>query len=561
MSTQQMSIRAKLIGAFSLLIALTLGLGLLSLQGINNLNEQLIEVGETWLPGVRRASILNTEVVDFRYDLIRTIVAKTPEARRAAEAELESQRGIVIDAQRNYEKTINLDEDRALYSEFSKFWEAYLQEVKVVREILVTDGETKAVEYNVQKAAPIANQAGAAIDKIVDWNTEQSRAARHTANDVINTTNTLVLSALTVAALLAIAMAFLIIRAITSGIASVTRPMGSLATGDLDVHIPFRGEKTELGSIADAVQIFKEALIAKKEADATAAQEAEAKMRRSQLLDDLTKRFEADVSALTQGLSSAATEMEATAQSMTAVADQTTRQSVAVASAAEQTSANVQTVAAATEELSISIREIASQVSQSSRIADQAVQGAQRTSTTAQTLSESTERIGGVVALINNIAGQTNLLALNATIEAARAGDSGKGFAVVASEVKDLAGQTSKATEEISSQIAGVQQATQDMVEAIQEIAKTIAEMSQISTAIAAAMEEQGAATQEIARNVQEAARGTEQVTGNISDVREGAGETGAAASQVLGAAQELARNSENLRREVGDFLSGVKAA
>jgi methyl-accepting chemotaxis protein len=346
-------------------------------------------------------------------------------------------------------------------------------------------------------------------------------------------------------------------------LAGLTKAIHRLSSGDTSESAEPRLLKRldEIGVMAQSLEVFRNNAMEAERLRLSQAADADAKMRRALVLDDLTKKFEANVSTLTKGLSSAATEMEATAQSMTAVANQTTNQSVTVASAAQQTSANVQTVAAATEELSISIREIAGQVAQSSRIAEQAVAGAKRTNGTVQELAATAEKIGNVVQLINNIASQTNLLALNATIEAARAGEAGKGFAVVASEVKDLAGQTSKATEEIGAQIASVQQATQQTVAAIQEIASTITEMSQIAIGIAAAMEEQGAATAEIARNVQEAARGTEQVTGNIEDLRQGAGETGAAASQVLGAAQEMARHSNDLGREVGSFLSGVKAA
>ncbi len=369
---------------------------------------------------------------------------------------------------------------------------------------------------------------------------------------------------LAIAAVATLALAligFFLGRSLSRPIRSLSATMNGLAAGDLDVTVSGTHRRDEIGAMARAVHVFKDALIAKRDADALAAAEADAKLRRAQILDQLTKTFEANVSLLTQGVSSAATQMEATAQSMAAIASQTNDETVTVASAAEQTSANVQTVAAATEEMSISIREIASQVGQSSRIAEQAVADAQRTNETVQTLATSAERIGDVVALINTIAGQTNLLALNATIEAARAGEAGRGFAVVASEVKELANQTARATEEISHQIGAVQQATGQAVGAIQHIVRTISEMSQISLSISAAIEEQGAATSEIARNVQEAARGTEAVTGNIANVRQGAGETGSAASQVLGASRELARHSEELGREVNAFLEGVKAA
>ncbi|HYF56434.1 MAG TPA: methyl-accepting chemotaxis protein, partial [Salinarimonas sp.] len=401
-----------------------------------------------------------------------------------------------------------------------------------------------------------------ALDQRIGANAKALAEAKQAAHELAERTTTNLIAASAAGLVLAVGlMGSIAIFGMARPLARTTGVMERLAQGDLGVSVDGAERRDEVGLMARALQVFKDnALEARRLA---AAQEAEndAKMRRAQMLDQLTRSFEARVSSLTQGLSSAATEMEATAQSMTSIAGQTNSQSMTVASAAEQTSSNVQTVAAATEELSISIQEITTQVAHSSKIAHSAVEDAQRTDKIVQALAGLAERIGGVIALINNIAGQTNLLALNATIEAARAGEAGRGFAVVATEVKELAGQTTKATEEIGAQIAEVQTATRQAVDAIQGIGRTIGNISDIATGIAAAMEEQGAATREIARNVQEAARGTEQVTGNIADVKRGAGETGAAAAQVLGAAQELARHSNDLSREVEAFLQGVKAA
>jgi len=379
---------------------------------------------------------------------------------------------------------------------------------------------------------------------------------------LVNSSTTTSLVLVFVGVTLGSALAWLIGRVIAQPVVSMTGVMQTLSSGNLQVEIPARNRRDEIGEMAQSVQVFKDSMIETERLKAeqeTLKQKAEQERRQAML--DMAQKFEASVGGIVNSVTSQATELQATAQAMAATSEETTRQSTTVAAASEQATTNVQTVASATEELSASVREISQQVTQSSRMTAEAVEQANSSNQQVQGLTDAAAKIGDVVKIISDIAGQTNLLALNATIEAARAGEAGKGFAVVASEVKALANQTARATEEIAAQVKAIQEATQTSAQSIQSITETIGKVNETAATIASAVEEQGAATQEIARNVAQAAQGTQEVSSNITGVSEAATQTGAAAAQVLASAGELSKNGELLKQQVDAFLHEVRAA
>jgi methyl-accepting chemotaxis protein len=353
-----------------------------------------------------------------------------------------------------------------------------------------------------------------------------------------------------------------------SPMVAMTDAMRRLADGDNSVEVPMRDRADELGSIAQAVDVFKQNAIEreKMESEQAKAREAEeARLRkeaeRAESINTMVSEFDATAKQMLASVTGATEQLKSSANAMTSTADQASQRSTAVASASEEASVNVQTVASATEEMTASVQEISRRVTHSSEIATNAVREAEAANAKVEGLVSAAQKIGEVVSLINDIADQTNLLALNATIEAARAGEAGKGFAVVASEVKSLASQTGQATEEIGGQIAAIQASTTDAVSAIEAIAKTIGEISEVATTVASAVEEQDAATREIAENIQQAATGTQDVSTNIAEVSRGVQETGSAASQVLDASVQLSQQATDLQTAISSFLDNVKAA
>ena len=355
---------------------------------------------------------------------------------------------------------------------------------------------------------------------------------------------------------------FVLARGITRPITGMTEAMRALSRGDLSIAIPGRDKRDEIGTMAEALEVFRNGMMEAEELrKAQETQKQQAAEERRIAMNDLADKFEQSIGEVVGNVTQASSRLQGTAEEMARTAEETSGQSTAVAAASEQVTANVQTVASATEELSASIREIAQQVAEASRMTNEAVGQARSSTQEVQGLTDAAQRIGDVVRIINDIAGQTNLLALNATIEAARAGEAGKGFAVVASEVKALASQTTKATDEIASQIKAMQEATVRSAQVITHIAETIDQLSQSSTAIASAVEEQGAATQEIARNVQQAAVGTTEVAGNITQVSQAANVTGSAATSLLSAAGTLSKDGAALKKQVDGFLREIRAA
>lgn len=246
----------------------------------------------------------------------------------------------------------------------------------------------------------------------------------------------------------------------------------------------------------------------------------------------LADTFENNVASVVEQVLSAAGDMQENATTLSAAAEETNVQAAGVSTASS--------------ELSNAITEISSQVSTSTKVANDAVEAAERSDSMINGMSQAAVKIGEVVNIIQDIADQTNLLALNATIEAARAGESGKGFAVVASEVKELASQTSKATQDIALQIDEIQNSTESTVNSMADIKKIISEIASISSTIAAAVEEQSAATQQVAQN--------------IDGVSEASSQSGEVANSVESAASNLSENAEDLKQRVNDFMLEVRA-
>jgi methyl-accepting chemotaxis protein len=429
--------------------------------------------------------------------------------------------------------------------------------------LLVRQSELQAAEVSWQLVETNKQKAAAFIQRVQDAAGEiRKSAAEAVASSVADIVrNTYFLVVLSAASIICVIMALIYVNgAVIRRLHRLSAAISGLAGGRLDVEVP-AGGRDELGRIAEAVETFKRNALKVRELEAEQASEIAKRQEWQSEVESLIAAFDRSGCELSDALTAAAGQIEATARNMSALANDTSNSATSVNQAADEASAAVNNAASAAEEMSASIREIARSISQSTNTARGAVEEAKQADTIMHGLAKAAGEIGDVVRLIEEVATQTNLLALNATIEAARAGEAGKGFAVVAAEVKALAAQTAKATQEIQSKISSIQVAVDEAVSAIRRVDETIRRINQIGASIEAAIAQQESATNEIAVSTQAAARSTAEVGESIKSVDKAAATADSAADTVVGDAVRLGHDASALKAHINEFLTKIRAA
>jgi len=553
-------ISSRLIAAFMLVFALTMGVAGTAWYALNEKTDTLDHIYNSQVVPLR-----NLKVISDRYAV--DVVDAAHKARNG-----------------NFKPEESLRAMRTAIAEIDQLWPAYVQsartddEKKLIGDTeaklmqarratfdligLLEKGDIKGVEtYTIKEMYPAIDPGTEKIGEIIEHLLSQAKIEYERSALTGAKAKMLLLAFIVCSLVIGISAAYYVAFGVATPLNQSIASMKELASGNLDATIVGTGRKNELGDMARAMQAFREGAIERRAMRMQTEDEQRAQLERAAAVAASIEEFERAAASIVHSVTQTATELEGAANSMLDISRTATEQSTAVVAASHEASESVQALAGNTSELAASIQEIGRQAEQSSAYASAAANKAQETDKAAQRLNEAGKKIVDVVEMIKSIASQTNLLALNATIEAARAGEAGRGFAVVASEVKELATQTTRALDVIAEHVNAIQSASGESIHAIREITGMIEEINQVASSIAVAVTEQSAATQGISENVQQVAAGTEHASHGISVVTSATANTGAAAAQVLAASKELAEQSAQMRARVESFLHTVRAA
>jgi len=538
----KLSIKSKLIIAFTTITALLVALGIYSLNTIHTISQSSRVISDKWMERLNLAHSINKSAADFRIAEYLHVSSKLESEKKIIDNQIASINEKINSDLQAYENLMNEGESKELL-------EAIKVNIKQANDIY-SRIKTHSLEGNVTEAEYIFSMDAKInyqilddrLIELVEYNQNEARASRDEANKLFKYSAIILILVILLSLIITIIASIIIILSITRPIGKLKKKLVMLAEsgGDLTAKIELNS-KDEIGELAAAVNKFianiRDIMV---EVQKDSEKVAEASNKVSELLSSLR----ASVEETNVNIEKLSVGMEETA----ATAEEVGSSTNSIQQSAEFLAHKAQNGADEAKTISIRARQLKNNAIASSQNAQDIYLKTKESLDAAIIRAKNVNKINVLSNSILEISEQTNLLALNAAIEAARAGESGKGFAVVAEEVRKLAELSKGTVDDIKKAVAeviySVEELTQgytqimsfidtsinkdysEMIETGEKYSKDasfvdnlVSDISGTAQQLAATVEDIFKAVEEVAITINDGAEGTMHMSEKVADI------------------------------------------
>ncbi|RJG08508.1 methyl-accepting chemotaxis protein [Massilia cavernae] len=398
-----------------------------------------------------------------------------------------------------------------------------------------------------------------------------------------------------VCVLLAIAIAFILGRALMAPLNNLTQVVGRIAGGDRSARATVLS-RDELGEVTAEFNRMAQAIQDSQAKELAAANELRAKV--GALLGVVSKAASGDLTGavtvhgddaigmMGDGLKTMVENLRQLINNVQRAGIQVTTSATEIAASAKQQEATgveqAQTsveILSTTKEMSANTQQLLRTMEEATAVADytthataDAQDNLKRMDQTMQNmvaatdsinaklaaLSEKASNINSVLTTITKVADQTNILSLNAAIEAEKAGDAGRGFSVVATEIRRLADQTSVSTWDIEQMLKEMQSAVSASVMGMdkfsEEIRRSVGEVRTVAGQLSTVMDQ----VQKLAPQFDVVLQGMQAQSVGASQISETMMHLSDATQQTVESLKATSEAVHQLQYAAGDLQSSV---
>ncbi len=214
---KDMKVAGKLGLGFGLILLFILGLGIMSLQRMSVVNDQSTILAQNWMPSIKLVEEINTSTSDLRLYEFEHVLTQTPQDMQKIENEMDSVLSTINKNRTEYEKLISSDEEKALYEDFSKKFDTYMDMHKKLIP-MSKQNKTEEAQKILHEGEPLFNDFSQEMLKLVELNVEGGKKASLQGDEIYAQAKIIIISVIVISILLGIFIAFLIARSIGSSL-------------------------------------------------------------------------------------------------------------------------------------------------------------------------------------------------------------------------------------------------------------------------------------------------------------------------------------------------------
>ncbi|NJM34716.1 MAG: diguanylate cyclase [Rhodomicrobium sp.] len=257
---QSVSIRTKLIAAFGVVFAVVVALGLLGLTQLHVGNHATMRIADVLWPQVEALQSIKRLAHEHRLLATRRTQSTTVQDMAAASSMKETESAL-DEAKRSYLSTLEVDEERQLFSAFQSHWRNYTGTLPVVQNQLEIGELSAASQTFNETALKHFESANKVLDRMIAASKQRADRASAEVRLILDRAIWMTAAGILLAAGCVLATVNWVSRSVISPMLEVSDAMRKLSGGDRTIPVPLPvRRKDEIGALIEAVAGYSQAL-------------------------------------------------------------------------------------------------------------------------------------------------------------------------------------------------------------------------------------------------------------------------------------------------------------